>query len=309
MKTMAVIVVASVIVLFVPLTAGWSSDLDIWTASRASEGSAWGIPGPMGGAVNTIYNENNPEISADGLMLLFDSNRPGGRGSSDIYFCSRADVNSPWNAAQNLSPFINTSSNEAGPSLSSDGLILFFHSTRSGGEGGWDIWYSMRSSVDDPWSTPVNAGTEINTGGNDWTPEISLIDDTLYFASSAPGQWELYAADLLNIDYIGGTITFDSAQALGFADAIAPDVSQDGLSLYYESVFANDIILSTRGSTSSAWSGGSPVVLTTPSDEAPSISDDELTLYYVSIPEPGFAFLGVTCLLAICKWGRRVLWS
>ena len=282
-----------------------AADLDIWSVLRSNQSSPWGTPQVLGTAINSAYNENNPEFSSDGLTLLFDSNRPGGRGKTDIYYSTRPDVSSGWAQAQNLSPYINTNNNEGGASLSSDGLILFFHSIRSGGQGGWDIWYSMRSSVGDQWGSPVNAGSGINSGGDDWTPEISLIDNSLYFSSYRNNAWDVYAADILNLDSVGATITFGSAQALGLGNAVAPDISQDGLSLYYESVIANDILLATRASTGSAWAPGTVLTLGSSQAEAPSISADERALYYVSIPEPGTWLLLVTVTFGIWKRRRR----
>jgi outer membrane protein OmpA-like peptidoglycan-associated protein/tetratricopeptide (TPR) repeat protein len=66
------------------------------------------------------------------------------------------------------------------PFLSADGKLFFFASDRPGGLGGTDIWVMPR--VGDSWGTPVNAGPEVNTAGNELFPYFHF-DSTLYFAS------------------------------------------------------------------------------------------------------------------------------
>jgi len=67
------------------------------------------------------------------------------------------------------------------PSLSNDGLKLFFVSDMSGGFGGLDIY--MCEKINNVWSTPKNLGSEINTKGNESFPFISPSGE-LFFASN-----------------------------------------------------------------------------------------------------------------------------
>jgi|GEM_PF-4876008 len=50
----------------------------------------------------------------------------------------------------------NSSANESGPSISKDGLELYFASDRPGSMGGDDIWVSTRNTINDPWGEPNN---------------------------------------------------------------------------------------------------------------------------------------------------------
>ncbi len=65
--------------------------------------------------------------------------------------------------------------------LSEDGDILYFVSDMPGGQGGTDIWYSERQS-DGSWGTPVNAGSTINSAGDELFPNIGP-SNTLYYSS------------------------------------------------------------------------------------------------------------------------------
>jgi hypothetical protein len=64
--------------------------------------------------------------------------------------------------------------------LTPNGKRLWFTSNREGGFGGSDIWYVDRST--NGWHRPVNAGTEINTEGDEMFP-FEDKNGILYFSS------------------------------------------------------------------------------------------------------------------------------
>ena len=86
------------------------------------------------------------------------------------------------------------------PAMSGDGSpgsVLVFASERFGGEGGSDLWMSLRS--EDGWGTPVNLGAAINTNGNEISPWLSPDGKELYFSSDMhPGRggFDIYRARL-----------------------------------------------------------------------------------------------------------------
>lgn len=82
----------------------------------------------------------------------------------------------------NLGPNINSSSVEIDPSISADGLELFFESRRSGGHGLADIYVSRRASKDDPWGPCMNIGAPVNTANWEQSPSISADGLSLYFS-------------------------------------------------------------------------------------------------------------------------------
>ncbi|MHC4595384.1 MAG: protein kinase domain-containing protein [Planctomycetota bacterium] len=89
----------------------------------------------------------------------------------------------------NLGLPVNSASYEAGPCMSTDGLTLFFDSSRPGGEGAGDIWATTRAVVSDPWSDPVNLGPNINSPVWDWGASISDDGLELYFTSVRSGGY------------------------------------------------------------------------------------------------------------------------
>lgn len=80
---------------------------------------------------------------ADGLEVVFSSNRSGTLGAQDIWVATRASLSSPWSAPANLGSAVNTSAAETRPSLSNDGNQLLFGRS-PGPEGMSDIYFTSR---------------------------------------------------------------------------------------------------------------------------------------------------------------------
>lgn len=84
-------------------------------------------------------------------------------------------------------PSVNTGVNEVNPTLSPDGLSLYFASDRTGGLGAQDIWVSRRDCNDCHWQTAVNLGAPINSAAADGGPGLSPDGLLLFFHSGRPG--------------------------------------------------------------------------------------------------------------------------
>jgi ankyrin repeat protein/beta-lactamase regulating signal transducer with metallopeptidase domain len=173
---------------------GGYSGLDLWVTTRESKTDPWGAPVNLGPAVNSAADEHTPCISSDGMELYFsghpgqpESARPGGSGESDLWVTTRKTTHGPWGTPVNLGPTVNSPFVDASPSLSGDGLSLYFRSGRPAGSGapsGGAIWVTKRKSKSDPWGMPVKLGPGVNafyyaTG----SLGISKDGSTLYFSS------------------------------------------------------------------------------------------------------------------------------
>jgi Tol biopolymer transport system component len=77
-----------------------------------------------GDIINSPYEEWDPFISNDGSYMLFESDRPGGFGGTDIYISLKK--NDAWTTPINLGPAINTKAYEVAAKISPDGKYLFF---------------------------------------------------------------------------------------------------------------------------------------------------------------------------------------
>ncbi|MDH5327315.1 MAG: DUF1566 domain-containing protein [Gammaproteobacteria bacterium] len=240
-------------------------------------------------SINSNADDMGPEISSDDLSLYFHSNRAGGQGGIDIWVSSRATTGTGWSGAVNLGAAINSAADDRAPTVSQDNLTLIFASNRNGNN---DLYVSTRASVSDPWGSPVGIGASINTANDESGPSLSTDGLALYFHSDRPGG--LGAADIYVSTRAGTSDPWGAPTPVSVVNSaefdVAPDVSADGLALYFHSprlqgVGGHDIWVSKRATTADAW--GTPEVLVSPIntfaiETGASISNDNRTLYFSS---------------------------
>jgi len=93
-------------------------------------------------SINSSYEDKCPFIFKK--IMIFASNRPGGLGGYDLYYSMFK--NGKWSSAVNLGPKINTSSDEYRPVIGFHpdftNKYLMFSSNRSGGKGGFDLYFT-----------------------------------------------------------------------------------------------------------------------------------------------------------------------
>jgi outer membrane protein OmpA-like peptidoglycan-associated protein/Tfp pilus assembly protein PilF len=143
----------------------------------------WSKPQNLGEPVNTKWLERQPSLSADGKVIVFSSDRPGGHGGRDLWL-TQLQPNERWSAPVNLGPVINTAGNEDCPFFHADGQTLYFMSDGHPGMGGFDLFLS-RLQPDGSPGAPENLGYPINTPANEGALIISLDGTTAYFTSDA----------------------------------------------------------------------------------------------------------------------------
>jgi hypothetical protein len=169
---------------------------DIYVTRLRIEGG-FEQPVNLGCEVNSAADEASPfplPERGSGPVLYFSSTRPGVGVGGDLYRSeSHGDVFGP---AQ-LVPGVNSAFDDGQPNLRRDGLQLFFYSTRPdpGALGGPDLYAATRASTEDPWSTPVNLGREVNSPAGETRPSLSWDGTTLYFGSTRP-ESEAGSADI-----------------------------------------------------------------------------------------------------------------
>jgi hypothetical protein len=171
---------------------GESEWVDIWVSTRPTKDDPWEEPINLGSPVNTPRSEEETDISSDGLTLYIRRAEgyeltPNGAPNWDIWVSTRATTNDPWDTPVNLGSPINTPVEDMDPSISADGLTMYFSSRRSGGLGEIDLWMTSRPTINDQWSEPVNLGPPVNGPYADDCPEIGPDDLTLLFTSYRPG--------------------------------------------------------------------------------------------------------------------------
>ena len=197
---------------FVSRRPGGFGERDVWVTTRPTIDDPWSEPVNLGPPINTSYRETGVCISADGLELYFNSDRPVGSGGADLWVATRSTVEDDWDTPLNLGPTFNTSFNDGGPNISTDGLCLFFQ--LYGAVDGFDIWMSTRSHKEHPWGIPINLGLTVNSSVPDLQPEISSDGSTLYFCSERPGgsgSADIWQAPIIPIVDLNGDGIVDAA--------------------------------------------------------------------------------------------------
>ena len=129
------------ILYFSSTRAGGLGDSDIYQSTRNANGT-FNAPTNVA-ALNSPSLDRGLHVRRDGLEIFLASDRVGGLGGLDIWVATRASVSAPWNPPVNLAG-INSSGIDQSPSLSTDGSILYFSSSR---DGLLDIYTATRVSV------------------------------------------------------------------------------------------------------------------------------------------------------------------
>jgi WD40 repeat protein len=269
------------------------------------DGAEWSEPVNLGPLINTSALDGNAGLSSDELTLYFVSGRAGGLGNNDIWMSHRPCAVCDWEAPVNLGAPINSDAVEGAPTVSEDGRMLFFFSSRPGGFGSGDIYVSHRVStgVDgDVWGTPVNLGPDVNTAGGEngsyYVREGGEANAFLYFNRTPPGgSLDVYRVALSNEgEPLGPAVAVPELNDPTGADQKVA-VRTDGLELLLSSVRAGgfgsnfNIWRFTRHDIHDPWSA--PVHLDAPINtpdinSQPSLSRNGRTLIFTSSRPGGF---------------------
>ena len=248
------------------------------------------LPVNLGPPINTPGTEVGPHLSKDGLSLYHLRN-------FDIFVSQRASVDDAWGARQSVGSSINTTFNEASPSLSLDEHVLLFASDRPGGLGGFDLYFSRRHNRRDDlgWQSPVNLGDGVNTPANEL--QATLFEDeatgviTVYFTSNrpdGPAAMTSTPASFSLTRRLGPAVLVGELSTL--SNDSTPCIRRDGLELFLTSdrpgtLGGLDLWVSTRAATTDAWSvpvNLGPVVNTAAMDAGSALSFHGTELYFSS---------------------------
>ena len=176
------------------VVAGASCGLGDIYFTRRNPVHGWSEPTNLGCAPNgpnTELDEMGPSyVETDGQALLYFSSsragaQPGGLVPGEIYVSEQV-ADGGFGPGSSVGGLNNATANDIQPNVRKDGREVVFSSNRGGGQGGQDIWASVRASVGDPWSVPVNLGPSTNTVASETRPSLSWNADQLLFGRS-PG--------------------------------------------------------------------------------------------------------------------------
>ena len=132
------------------------------------------------------YSVGHAALSQDEKTLYFVSDRPGGLGGTDLWYCELQN-DGKWGQPQNAGATINTSQEELFPNIGSDGT-LYYASSGLPGMGGLDVFRAKGAK--DSWSKPLNLKYPINSPADDFAfidTDFSVDGTSGYLSSNRKG--------------------------------------------------------------------------------------------------------------------------
>jgi hypothetical protein len=166
---------------------------DIWEVKLAKDG--WGKRSALLPPINTDFDESFASRASNGNLYFF-SNRPGGKGKSDLYWCEYKGgvYGEPFNISE-----LNTEYHEWDPYISPDEKYLIFCSTKPEGYGKDDLYISFKDKNNE-WCSPVNMGKAFNSANSENRPYVTNDGRYFFYTSSKTENRDIYWVDAKIID-------------------------------------------------------------------------------------------------------------
>lgn len=205
-----------------------AEDYELAMTFTVREGVNWKDPVMLPKSINHHLNFlRGFGLSPDGKTLYFANMKHEGMGGFDIYM---SQFNGTiWSEPVNMLLPINSKTNDACPSLSADGSMMFFMRCDNMEMTKADNCkiFMMKKKANGQWDTPVELPPSINTG-NSQSPRIMGDGETLLFSSNRiqpnKGGLDLYFTKFINEQW-------SSPRPLDFANTAGDDQSVSATSL------------------------------------------------------------------------------
>lgn len=271
----------------------------IFTASIARADFTFGEPVTVGAGIQGV--DDIGCFSRDGLEMYIDSSRGGGQGGYDLWILRRASAGEDWGPPENLGAAVNSGYNDCLPSISTDGLTLYFCSDRPlGNNQTYDVFVTTRPGKNDPWGQAIKMGPEINgSGGNNFGVWISPDNLELYLSSSRSGGYgnaDIYVSRRATPnDPWANAVNLGPVVCTNYGETLL-SLSPDGLLLLFSQPFGttgprpggyglSDLSMARRATVSDPWQEPlnlGPAVNGPARECTPRISPDGRLLYFAS---------------------------
>jgi Tol biopolymer transport system component len=239
-------------------TSNRSGNLDIWVSHRSSaDNPIWEPAENLGSPINSTVSDFAPNLSHDGHLLFFASNRDG---NNDIYVSHRAhtDDDFGWGEPVRLGPGVNTADMEQAPMYlqsAEDGSTNFYFNRGSNALGLSDI-YVAAVKKDGETRGPAVLVAELSvSGATDAAPTVRKDGKEVFFFSNrlgSVGGIDLWTSTRQSVHDAWSEPVNVAELNTTFNDQ-TPSLSFDGRTLIFSSnrpgSVGNDIWMSTRTSS------------------------------------------------------------
>jgi Tol biopolymer transport system component len=214
---------------FTSPTAGQN---DIWVSRRTATTAAWG-PSALVTELSSPANDQDPEVSVDGLVMYLASDRGG--GATRVYVSQRRTRDTPWGTPALVNTLGASTADEA-PALDRAELNLLFASQR-GTATGVHLFGATRPDASAAWPAAAEL-TALSSAWEDSDPALFAEGSGFTFASRRLTQGG--TADLFTASRSSETAPFTALVPLTELNTASneedPWLSQDGSHI----VFASD---------------------------------------------------------------------
>lgn len=180
----------------------------------------------------------HPHLTMDKIsgkeILYFVSNRQGGAGGLDIWYCL-IDAKFGFSEPVNLSE-INTADNDITPFYNKGSDFLYFSSDGREGLGGYDVYKSGK--INNEFGGVINAGTPLNSSYHDIYYFEKEDGNTAFLSSNREGSffldsyfesccYDIYKLDITKLELDLNALTFDKLTGRSLKKATVILIDQD----------------------------------------------------------------------------------
>ena len=203
---------------------------DIWVSRRTVASDPWG-PSTLVAELSSPQNDEDPEVSVDGLFMYFASDRGG---AERIYMSQRRTRDTPWGMPALVST-LGASTLDKAPGLDREQLNLAFGSRR-GTASVAHLFTATRPDASAAWLTASEI-TALNSAWEDTDPALFSSGSGLVFVSRRLTQGG--TADLFQAARPDESAPFESLAPIGELNTSfteeSPWMSQDGKHILFTS--------------------------------------------------------------------------
>jgi Tol biopolymer transport system component len=208
----------------------------LWVSRRLAKTDPWGTAMPIS-EVDTPADENGPDLTSDGVHLNYTSSETG----SAVLQTSMRNSAGSFTPEGSLSIVGDDVTPRYAPDVRADGLELYYGLDL-------DIAVATRTTTTMPF-TLVRELDELDDPSTDGSPTISNDGHEIYFQSYRTGTGAIFRArrEATGAPF-GAPIEQTSLVPPGAAEVGTPELSADGLTLYYYAEVAgtDDLYMAQR---------------------------------------------------------------
>lgn len=226
--------------------------------------------------LSSSSDDDDPCLSRDQLEVFFDSARAG---NDDLWTSRRASTSDPWPAPVSV-VVINSANSEEHPSLTADGLTLYFTSDRGGDP---DLWFSTRADPRSPFGAPARVAV-VNTPNSERMGSLDALDQSLFLSSTRNTTNDQLFEARRSTPNQSWSIPVLVAEVAAPAGDPSVHVDDRGLAMYLvQGAGDSDLYWTTRTIAGSPWAATIPVseLNTSDAESDPWLSPDLRVIYFV----------------------------